>query len=307
MCEHLRMAVVEPGTPQEMKDWIDLSFKLSRAAELYIGYIVTTVQADGGGTVICKPNQFPTLNSKHRVALDTARVNFDKVLLPPRTWQHEEKIPGRFLKTIEAARELGLNRIIPATNKPAPMMRDGTTRVPCPTLAMGMSASPREDMPTQAWDMAPGPPLFSGSREPQRLSPLGFIVTGMGGPYLEHVLADLGLRGRFPVLQMGMSYPVDVQLVAEFSKLCKNMIVIEERRSFLEKNIRDGLYHTLDADQATDISAPPFRQEFPAQSPRHPRNSRPESFGAGADPDPADQGNRQKSPPKCAMAGSAPS
>src|SRR6266550_2519932 len=27
--EHLRMAVVEPGTLQEMKDWIDLSFKLS--------------------------------------------------------------------------------------------------------------------------------------------------------------------------------------------------------------------------------------------------------------------------------------
>ena len=30
--EHLRMPVVEPGTLQEMKDWIDLSFKLSQAA-----------------------------------------------------------------------------------------------------------------------------------------------------------------------------------------------------------------------------------------------------------------------------------
>src|SRR5947208_5128711 len=30
--EHLRMPVVEPGTAQELKDWIDLSFKLSRAA-----------------------------------------------------------------------------------------------------------------------------------------------------------------------------------------------------------------------------------------------------------------------------------
>ena len=28
LCEHLRMPVVEPGTPQELKDWIDLSFKL---------------------------------------------------------------------------------------------------------------------------------------------------------------------------------------------------------------------------------------------------------------------------------------
>ncbi|MDB5174696.1 MAG: indolepyruvate ferredoxin oxidoreductase, partial [Phycisphaerales bacterium] len=94
ICEHLRMPVVEPGTPQELKDWIDLSFKLSKAAELYIGYIVTTVQADGGGTVQCKPNQFPALNTRQRVALDTQQVNFDKVLLPPRTWQHELQLPG---------------------------------------------------------------------------------------------------------------------------------------------------------------------------------------------------------------------
>ncbi len=56
-----------------------LSFKLSQAAELYIGYIVTVAQADGGGTVLCNPNQFPTLNSKQRVALDTTQVNLDKV------------------------------------------------------------------------------------------------------------------------------------------------------------------------------------------------------------------------------------
>src|SRR4051794_11810745 len=40
--EHLRMPVVEPGTIQEAKDWIDLSFKLSQAAGMYIGYIITT-------------------------------------------------------------------------------------------------------------------------------------------------------------------------------------------------------------------------------------------------------------------------
>src|SRR5271170_4234553 len=49
LLEHLRMAVVEPGTIQEMKDWISTSFKLSRAAGVYIGYVVTTAQADGGG------------------------------------------------------------------------------------------------------------------------------------------------------------------------------------------------------------------------------------------------------------------
>src|SRR6185503_15222857 len=76
--EHLRMPVIEPGTSQELKDWIDLSFRLSRAAGLYIGYIVTTAQADGGGTVICKPNQWPAISTKQKTALETARVDLDK-------------------------------------------------------------------------------------------------------------------------------------------------------------------------------------------------------------------------------------
>src|SRR3954452_12855993 len=69
--EHLRMPVVEPGSVQQVKDWIDLSFKLSRVAGLYVGYIVTTAQADGGGTVECRPNQWPTINMNQKVALET--------------------------------------------------------------------------------------------------------------------------------------------------------------------------------------------------------------------------------------------
>src|SRR5258708_5888927 len=106
ICEHLRMPVIEPGSPQECKDWINASFKLSQAAGLYIGYIVTTAQADGGGTVDCRPNQFPELNTKHKVALETAKLPLEKVLLPPRTWQQELKMPLRQVATIKAAREL---------------------------------------------------------------------------------------------------------------------------------------------------------------------------------------------------------
>ncbi|HWE96550.1 MAG TPA: DUF6537 domain-containing protein [Tepidisphaeraceae bacterium] len=252
LCEHLRMPVVEPGTPQELKDWIDLSFKLSKAAELYIGYIVTTVQADGGGTVQCKPNQFPTLNTNQRFALETQRVNFDKVLLPPRTWQHELQLPGRFTKTIAAARELGLNRII----APSPSQGEGRGE--------GEDVRQSTAMDNRTVPPSPQPSPWKGEGAK---SPLGFIVTGMGGPYLEHVLADLGLAGVFPILQMGMSYPVDVQLVAEFAAHCKDMIVIEERRSFLEKNIRDSLYHTLPAEQAADLSGRLFGKIFPGGIP----------------------------------------
>ena len=226
LCEHLRMAVVEPGTPQELKDWINLSFRLSQAAGLYIGYIVTTVQADGGGTVDCRKNQFPAINSNQRIALDTQQVDLGKVLLPPRTWQQELRMPERNEKTLAAARELGVNRIIPAR----------------PSLSQELSGK-----------------LQSSSAK----APLGFVVTGMSGPYLQHVLADLGLDGVFPILQMGMSYPVDVRLVAEFAQRCKDVIIIEERRSFLEKNIRDGLFHVLPPEQATELAGRLWGKAFP--------------------------------------------
>ncbi len=217
--EHLRMPVVEPGSSQQLKDWIDLCFKLSAHARQYIGYVVTTAQADGGGTVEVRPNQFPAVNTNNRFDLDTASIPVDKtVLLPPRTWQRELEIPERHERVIAKARELGLNRIY--------------------------------DVP-------------AGSMYADQPAPIGFIVTGMAGPYLEHVLADLGLSGVFPVLQMGVSYPVDVQLVVEFAQRCRRMIVIEERRSFLEKGIRDRAFATLPHDQAVALCAGLFGKQFP--------------------------------------------
>ena len=255
LCEHLRMPVVEPEGPQELKDWIGQSFKLSQAAGLYIGYIVTTAQADGGGTVDCRPNQFPVVNTQHKIALDTAHVDLGRVLLPPKTWLRELETPARFTKTIIAARKLGLNRIDRGH-------RQTRGRGDLETRSAGVTAVPAD------FAASPPPPLpsspssvpLSPSAPP---SPLGFIVTGMSGPYLRHVLSDLGLSGVFPILNMGMSYPADVELVAEFSKLCDRMIVIEERRSFLEKNIRDGLSRELPAEEAAQLSARLFGKSFP--------------------------------------------
>jgi len=214
--EHMRMVVVEPGSSQQVKDWINLSFKLSQAGGLYVGYIVTTAQADAGGTVVVHPNQFPTINMKQRLTLDTTTIPVERtVLLPPRTWHKELGLADRFAATLKTARELGLNRIYPvAGSEPAP---------------------------------------------------IGFITCGMGKPYLDHVLADIGLLGHFPVLNMGMSYPVDVELVREFATQCKLMIVIEERRSFLEKNIRDGLFKAF-PHEAADLCSRLFGKSFPSRA-----------------------------------------
>ena len=59
LCKHMHMPVLEPTNNQEMKDWVDLAFKLSRESELYIGFLVTTNQADGGGSVQVGAESFP--------------------------------------------------------------------------------------------------------------------------------------------------------------------------------------------------------------------------------------------------------
>jgi len=190
LCKHLMMPVLEPSDPQELKDWIPLAFKLSRESGLYIGYLVTTNQADGGGTVEVRPNQFPAVNTKERVTLQTAKVDFERtVLLPPRTWRKEQQLPERYARLWASARRYGVNRVL----RPA------------------------------------APPTHG----------LGFITSAMAYCYLRHALVELGLDGHFPILKVGLTYPLDPAVVMAFAEGLKDLYVIEERRGFLEEQVAE--------------------------------------------------------------------
>ena len=190
--KHLFIPVIEPSTPQEIKDFVDLAFKLSRRAELYAGFVIPTNLADGGGTVICRPNQYPAFNTNQRLDLATAAIDIDKfVLLPPRTWWQEEKLAPRFERAVVAARELGLNR-----------------------LEYG-----------------------ADEKSSAGLKPLGFITSGQAYSYLRQVLWELGLLGQHPILKLGLTYPIDAQLVRTLAGQCRQIVVVEERRGFIEEQI----------------------------------------------------------------------
>ncbi len=188
LCKHLMMPVLEPSDAQELKDWIDLAFKLSRESELYIGYLVTTNQADGGGSVQSRTNHFPDTNSRNPFGLDTAAIDLERnVLLPPRTWRKEQELPERFERLWASARRHGANRIL-----------------------------------------RPASPMGRG---------LGFVTSAAAYSYLRHALAVLGLDLCFPIMKMGVTYPLDPAMVREFSEGLTDLIVIEERRSFLEDQV----------------------------------------------------------------------
>jgi len=185
--KHLHTPVIEPSNVQEVKDFVDLSFKLSSEAELYAGFIIPNNLADGGGTVQCRPNQYPAFNTKTLREFRTASIDLDKfVLLPPKTWWQEASLPSRFDRAKAAARRLGMNRI---------------------------------DYPADT---------------PQAV---GFITSGLAHGYLLQSLGELGMLGRSPVLKLGMTYPVDESLVRELAGQCKHIVVVEERREFIEEQV----------------------------------------------------------------------
>ena len=66
---------------------------------------------------------------------------------------------------------------------------------------------------------------------------LGFVASGLAHGYLTQALLELGLLGEYPILKFGLSYPVDEVLVRELSRQCERIVVVEERRDFMEEQI----------------------------------------------------------------------
>jgi indolepyruvate ferredoxin oxidoreductase len=190
LCQHLRMPVLEPSNPQETKDFIPLAFRLSEASGLYIGYILTTLLADGGSTVTVSENHWPEKSINNPSVLQTSELDLENtVLLPPRTGRKEVEMPQRYEKLIAECRKADVNKIFGSAGR----------------------------------------------------NKVGFIVCGVAYQYLMDVLDELDLADKFPILKMGITYPLDDKLVAEFASRLDHVVVVEERRAFLETQVAEVL------------------------------------------------------------------
>jgi len=114
LSQHLYMPVMEPATFQEIKDWVGVGFELSSASRLFITYLVTSNQADGGGSVTVSPNRFPRLSARRRTRIDTSAISSDdRVIIPPVTTVKESQVvEERHPRLVAAARERGINAIL---------------------------------------------------------------------------------------------------------------------------------------------------------------------------------------------------
>jgi indolepyruvate ferredoxin oxidoreductase len=185
ICKHMHMPVLEPSTLQEVKDWIDLGFKLSRESELYIGYLITTALADGGGSVRAGRNHFPRQNTNDPIELDTSKLDLEKsVLLPPRTSTREKNLTERYQRLWNSARTYKIDSIL----------------------------NPKK-------------------------APLGFITSAVAASFLQQTLAELGMAGKFPILKLGVTYPIDPAHLRDMAALTDTVVVVEERRPFIEEQV----------------------------------------------------------------------
>ncbi len=212
LAQHLYMPVVEPATFQEIKDWVGVAFELSQQTGLYITYLVTSNQADGGGSVEVYPNRFPDLNTRNRISIDTQTISSDeRVIIPPATALKEQQVMAeRYPRLLDLGREKGVNQIL-------------------------------------------DPP----SAEPT----LGFITSGLSYTYLEHALHILGLSRRFPILKLGITYPVDPEIIAAFASRVGHLCVVEEKRPFIEPQVASLLTRLRQEGRVADI--PLWGKNFP--------------------------------------------
>ena len=199
IAKHLYMPLFEPSTFQEMKDWIKVAFELSEKTRLYIAYLVTSNQADGGGTVEVHANQFPEKTFNHPIRLDPQTISpDDRVIIPPHTViKEKEVLEQRFPRLLTLAKEYGLNQILY-----------------------------RPD---------------SGKKR------IGFVTSSLAYCYLEHALNMVGLGGSIPILKYGITYPIDSEILREFTNMVDEIYVVEEKRGFLEEQIGAALQNLYQA------------------------------------------------------------
>ena len=205
LARHVQTPLIEPGTFQELKDWINAAFKISAAANLYVCYLTTENQASGGGNVELHPNIYPEISDLKQINLDTQLIDADKrVVLPPHTAQIEvEALRKRIPSALETARNLELNKI-----------------------------------------------QFMGDTSSRKKHRLGFVSAGLAYSCLLHALGELRLDGEIPILKLGMTHPIDTDIVREFAAQVDEIYVVEEKRPLLENEIKAFI---TDAYQNGDI------------------------------------------------------
>jgi indolepyruvate ferredoxin oxidoreductase len=107
--KHLHMPFLEPSTPQELKDWMAAALELSQRSSVYVGFLLTTFMAEGGGRVEVQEEK---ALQQEPVTLRPAEFNLAaNVMVPPNSLLADrEMILKRFPRVQEVLQQLKLDQ-----------------------------------------------------------------------------------------------------------------------------------------------------------------------------------------------------
>lgn len=181
--KHLHIPFLEPSTPQELKDWMEIALYISRRSTIYQGILLTTYMAEGGGRVEIKPE---AIVNPDLVNIDPKTFDLSKnVMVPPNSFKADHSmIKTRFPKVIEILKELKLDKTFG----------------------------------------------FPDSK-------IGFISSGVIFETLKQVLEEGDYLDHLSLYKTACSYPLVDELLLPFLQKLDTLIVVEEKRGFLETEI----------------------------------------------------------------------
>ncbi|MGH7153765.1 MAG: indolepyruvate ferredoxin oxidoreductase family protein, partial [Acetobacteraceae bacterium] len=86
-------------------------------------------------------------------------------------------------------------------------------------------------------------------------APIGLVTVGRAHMDTLHALRRLGLQDhpQIALYKVGLSWPLDTEGMRRFARGRRALLVIEEKRSFVEAQVRDALYN-LPANERPDVA-----------------------------------------------------
>lgn len=183
--KHLHIPFLEPSTPQELKDWLAVALELSQESSVYVGLLLTTFMAEGGGRVEVRDEK---ILSHEPVTLDPRSFNLaEHVMVPPNSLGADQRmIRERFPRYLQALSVKKLDRVF-------------------------------------------------GNAE----APLALISTGAAFEILKQVLEDNQLMEHVHLYKCAGAYALDEANLLPFLKLHERIVVVEEKRGFLEAEVKE--------------------------------------------------------------------
>lgn len=191
--KHLHIPFLEPSSPQELKDWMQVALKISKKTSVYQGVLLTTYMAEGGGRIELGEEKTVDANLTE---LNTSQFDLSRnVMVPPNSLKADTTmIKERFPRVISEYAKLGLDQ------------------------SFG-----QED------------------------SEYALISAGTIFETLKQVLEEGNHLSSVALYKSASSYPLNENQLLPFLKGKKHLIVVEEKRGFLEGQIKEFIQtHDLD-------------------------------------------------------------